>query len=79
MHRLKLNFQTFITDLTGMELANASLLDESTAAAESMLMFYHMRSRSQVKNNVNKFFVSEHIFFLLRVMRAKSRIEYDLQ
>ena len=57
-----LNFQTFITDLTGMELANASLLDESTAAAESMLMFYHMRSRSQVKNNVNKFFVSEHIF-----------------
>ena len=35
-----LNFQTFITDLTGMELANASLLDESTAAAESMLMFY---------------------------------------
>ena len=57
-----LNFQTFITDLTGMELANASLLDESTAAAESMLMFYHMRTRSQVKNKVNKFFVSENIF-----------------
>ena len=57
-----LNFQTFITDLTGMELANASLLDESTAAAESMLMFYHMRSRAQIKNNVNKFFVSDHIF-----------------
>ena len=57
-----LNFQTFIIDLTGMELANASLLDESTAAAESMLMFYHMRSRAQVKDNVNKFFVSEHIF-----------------
>ena len=45
-----------------MELANASLLDESTAAAESMLMFYHMRSRSQVKNNVNKFFVSDRVF-----------------
>ena len=57
-----LNFQTFVTDLTGMELANASLLDESTAAAESMLMFYHMRSRSQVKSKVNKFFVSENIF-----------------
>ena len=57
-----LNFQTFVTDLTGMELANASLLDESTAAAESMLMFYHMRSRGQVKSNVNKFFVSESIF-----------------
>ena len=57
-----LNFQTFVTDLTGMELANASLLDESTAAAESMLMFYHMRSRGQVKSKVNKFFVSESIF-----------------
>ena len=45
-----------------MELANASLLDESTAAAESMLMFYHMRTRGQVKSNVNKFFVSESIF-----------------
>ena len=49
-----LNFQTFVTDLTGMEMANASLLDESTAAAESMLMFFHMRSRTQVKNNVQK-------------------------
>ena len=57
-----LNFQTFVTDLTGMELANASLLDESTAAAESMLMFYHMRTRSQVKSNVNKFFVSDGLF-----------------
>ena len=57
-----LNFQTFVTDLSGMEMANASLLDESTAAAEAMLMFFHMRSRTQVKNNVQKFFVSEHTF-----------------
>jgi len=57
-----LNFQTFVTELSGMELANASLLDESTAAAESMLMFFHMRSRSQIKSNVNKFFVSDDIF-----------------
>ena len=56
-----LNFQTVITDLTGMELANASLLDESTAAAEAMTMLYDVRSRNQKKNNILKFFVSEEI------------------
>ena len=57
-----LNFQTMITDLTGMELSNASLLDEGTAAAEAMLMFFHMRSRKQEKAGVNKFYVSNYIF-----------------
>lgn len=57
-----LNFQTMITDLTGMELSNASLLDEGTAAAEAMLMFFHMRSRKQEKAGVNKFYVSDFIF-----------------
>ena len=52
-----LNFQTVVSDLTGMELANASLLDESTAAAEAMTMLFDVRSRDQKKNEVLKFFV----------------------
>ncbi|MFD0796621.1 aminomethyl-transferring glycine dehydrogenase [Maribacter chungangensis] len=56
-----LNFQTVVTDLTGMELANASLLDESTAAAEAMTMLYDVRPRDQKKNEVLKFFVSEEV------------------
>ncbi len=56
-----LNFQTVIVDLTGMELANASLLDESTAAAEAMSMLFDVRSRVQKKNGVVKFFVSEEV------------------
>ena len=57
-----LNFQTMVMDLTNMEIANASLLDESTAAAEAMIMFYNTRSRKAQKNNVNKFFVAENCF-----------------
>lgn len=56
-----LNFQTMVTDLTGMEMANASLLDESTAAAEAMSLLFAVRERDQKKNNVNKFFVSDAI------------------
>ncbi|NMH29636.1 aminomethyl-transferring glycine dehydrogenase [Flavobacterium silvaticum] len=56
-----LNFQTTVIELTGMEIANASLLDEGTAAAEAMSLLFDVRSRDQKKNNVNKFFVSEEI------------------
>lgn len=55
-----LNFQTMVTELTGMELANASLLDESTAAAEAMSLLLGQRTRTQKKNNALSFFVDEN-------------------
>ncbi|MBN1480322.1 glycine dehydrogenase (aminomethyl-transferring) [candidate division KSB1 bacterium] len=54
-----LNFQTMVIDLTGMELANASLLDEATAAAEAMVMLHRLRSRD--KANAHTFFVSDTV------------------
>lgn len=57
-----LNFQTMVLDLTGMDVANASLLDEATAAAEAMLMFFNARSRSDINEGKNKFLVSKDCF-----------------
>ncbi len=54
-----LNYQTMVIDLTGMEIANASLLDESTAAAEAMVLLHNSRPRAKKKANANLFFVSE--------------------
>ncbi len=57
-----LNYQTAILSLTGLEVANCSLLDEATAAAEAMLMMFALRSREAVKQGRNQLFVDESIF-----------------
>ena len=57
-----LNFQTMLIDLTGMEIANASLLDEGTAASEAMIMALNSRSRAAKKAGANQFFVSDKCF-----------------
>jgi glycine dehydrogenase len=55
-----INYQTMIIDLTGMQIANASLLDEGTAAAEAMHLLYASRKAS--KKNAHKFFVDQNAF-----------------
>lgn len=55
-----INYQTMVMDLTKMEMANASLLDEATAAAEAMTMLHASKPRE--KKNANKFFVDEKVF-----------------
>jgi len=57
-----LNFQTMVCDITKMEIANASLLDEGTSAAEAMIMMYNNRSKDQKLTNQNKFYVDSNIF-----------------
>lgn len=55
-----INYQTMVLDLTGMQIANASLLDEATAAAEAMHLFHASRKTS--KKSANKFFVDQNVF-----------------
>jgi glycine dehydrogenase len=57
-----LNFQTVILELTGMEIANASLLDEGTAAAEAMIMLYNTRPKEAANSGANRFFADKNIF-----------------
>ncbi|KAA6351154.1 Glycine dehydrogenase (decarboxylating) [termite gut metagenome] len=57
-----MNFQTAICDLTAMPVANCSLLDEATAAAEAVTMMYALRSREQQKAKANVVFIDENIF-----------------
>ena len=56
------NFQTVITDLTGLPLTNCSLLDEATAGAEVALMLYNERSREQKKADANQLFIDKRVF-----------------
>ncbi len=76
-----LNFQTVVSELTGLPLANSSLLDEATAAAEAASMMYGLRSRDQVKNNVETLFVDQHIFpQTLSVLRTRMQlVEIDIE
>lgn len=57
-----LNFQTVVMDMTGLDLANASLLDEATAAAEAMILMYNTRPRAMAKAGADTIFVDENIF-----------------
>ena len=67
-----LNFQTVITDLTALPIANASLLDEATSAAEAMVMFFNNRKKD--KATANKFFISNEVFpQTIDVLKARSK------
>jgi glycine dehydrogenase len=57
-----LNFQTVVSDLTGLPIANASLLDEGTAAAEAMSMFYSIKNKRAKDNPAHKIFIDHHVF-----------------
>jgi len=68
-----LNYQTMISSLTGFPLANCSLLDEATAAAEAMRMMFDLRSREAIKAGKNVFFVDQNIFpQTLSVVQARA-------
>jgi len=67
-----LNFQTLVSDLTALPIANASLLDEGTAAAEAMLMFFNNRKKD--KTGSKKFFVSDQVFpQTIDVLKSRSK------
>lgn len=76
-----INFQSVVMELTGMDLANASLLDEATAAAEAMIMMANLRKRSAIKKGANTFFVDENMFpQTIEVLKTRAEpLGIDLQ
>ncbi len=76
-----LNFQTMVTGLTAMEIANASLLDEATAAAEAMVMMYNARSRDKVKAGASRFLVDNSVFKQTRdvLITRAAPLDIDIQ
>ncbi len=75
-----LNFQTMVADLTGLALANASLLDEATAAAEAMTMMYALAKRKKRKIKANKLFVDQQVFpQTLAVLQTRAAaLQYEI-
>ncbi|NDW17520.1 glycine dehydrogenase (aminomethyl-transferring) [Dysgonomonas sp. 216] len=69
-----MNFQTVVSELTGLPLSNCSLLDEATAGAEAVSMFFALRSRDKVTKNANKLFLDNKIFpQTLAVINTRSK------
>jgi glycine cleavage system P protein (glycine dehydrogenase) len=69
-----LNFQTMVSDLTALPIANASLLDEGTAAAEAMAMLFNHKNKNHHHITASKFFIDEKIFHQTKdilITRAK--------
>ncbi len=69
-----LNFQTITSDLTGLPISNASLLDEGTAAAEAMILFMHSISKEKDEAGANKFFADREVFpQTLDILKGRAR------
>ena len=68
------NFQSLVCDLTGMKISNASLLDEGTAAAEAMSMFFSTRNSEKIKKKCIDFFVDKNTFpQTISVMKTRAK------
>jgi glycine dehydrogenase len=74
-----LNFQTMVADLTALPLANASLLDEGTAAAEAMTMFFNLKNKDHDHVTVPKFFVDEQVFRQTRAVLATRAVPIGIE